>query len=371
MSRTLVSYYALEPGFDVDKLVTARLDLPYHRYPNEQARRAFFSQLDARLRAHQGIHASAYGWGIPPEVGYSYGAPEAEGDDPHPEMEYPANVVSPGYFAATGTPIVAGRAFTATDHEDVRVISESLAQLLWPNHSPIGRRMRSSEDGPWVTVVGVAGDVEGRTDEGRNALHLYEPIIEPPQGFTSNVMRPRAYIHQVLIVRADNPASAAGVIREEVRALDRDLPLGQFKLGTELYGAPFSRQQFLLRVMAAFAAMALLLAAMGIFGVLSQAVTRRRREIGIRVALGAGHARLIRMIVGRGLALAAVGAIVGTAASLLGVRTLESLLFGVSPFDPASFAGVIAILLAVALIACWWPARRALAVEPAEVLRSE
>jgi ABC-type antimicrobial peptide transport system permease subunit len=123
--------------------------------------------------------------------------------------------------------------------------------------------------------------------------------------------------------------------------------------------------------MGAFAGVALVLAAMGIFGVLSQAVTRRQREIGIRVALGAGNGRLGRMLIGRGLLLAAIGAAVGTGASLLGAKTLEGLLFGVSPFDALSFAVVVAVILAVAVLACWWPTSRALSVEPAEVLRSE
>lgn len=371
MSRTLMSFYKLEPGFDVERLVTVPIDLPSHRYRTEQARRAFFASLDERLRSHQGMEGSAYGWGVPPETGYSSGTPQAEGGEPHAEMQYPGNVVSPTYFATTGTPILAGRTFTPDDRDDVVIISEAFAQLLWPDGQAVGKRFRGSPEEPWLTVVGVAGNVEARAFDVRTLLHTYTPILPLPSDWTPGVAPPRSHIHQVLIVRSQSSASAPAIIREQIRALDPNQPVGVFTQATESYGAPLARQQFLLRVMGVFGAIALLLAAMGIFGVLSQAVTRRRREIGIRVALGAGSARLVRMLVGRGLLLAAIGALLGTAASLAGVRTLESLLFGVSPVDAVSFAAVIALLLATALVACWWPTRRALAVEPAEVLRSE
>ena len=371
MSRTLLSYYRLEPGFDVAKLVTVPIALPSHRYRTEQARRDFFATLDQRLRTYGGIQGSAYGWGIPPETGYASGTPQAEGREPHPEMEFPGNAVSPTYFTTTGTPILAGRAFTADDAEGVVVLSEAFAQLLWPGSSPLGKRFRSSPEAPWRTVVGLAGNVEARAFDKRTALHTYKPITPLPADWIPAVAPPRMHIHQVLIVRAQNPASAPAVVREQIRALDPHLPVGAFTLATESYGAPLAQQRFLLIVTSGFGAIALLLAGMGIFGVLSQAVTRRRREIGIRVALGAGQARLIRMLVGRGLALTVVGATAGAAVSLAGVRMLESLLFGVSPFDPVSFAAVTVLMIGVALIACWWPTQRALAVEPADVLRSE
>jgi putative ABC transport system permease protein len=154
--------------------------------------------------------------------------------------------------------------------------------------------------------------------------------------------------------------------------LDPDLPVGTFTSGAEIYATPLAQQRLVLTLMGAFSGIALLLAAMGIFGVLSQAVTRRRREIGIRRALGAESGRLLLMIVGRGEALAAGGAAIGAGASIAGVRTLEGLLFGVSPFaDAATFAAVGGIILLTALLACWWPASVALTVDPAEVLRSE
>jgi len=373
MSRTLIAYYAIEPGFDVGKLMTVDLALPSHRYPNEQARREFFGALDEALRRQAGIEASAYAWGLPPAAGSLAGQVEAEGRQPvSGDLEYFANAVSPTYFETTGTRLLAGRAFTPADADDQVILSEAFARLLWGEEPAVGRRMKESPADRWLTVVGVAGNVEARWDAGqRHDLQIYIPLAIPP---TSTVPAPtgrtgRSYIRQLLIVRASDPALVPAAVRAQIRRLN--LPVGTFRSGAEIYAKPFAEQQFMLTVMGAFAAMALLLAAMGIFGVLSQAVTRRRREIGIRMALGAGSRRLIRMLVGRGLALAVAGAAIGTGASLAGVRTLEGLLFGVSPFDAVSFVLVVAAILIVALLACWWPTSRALAVEPADVLRSE
>lgn len=377
MSRTLVAYHAIEPGFDVDKLMTSQLFLPMHRYPTEQARRDFFEALDGALRRQPGIEASAHAWGVPPAAGSLSGVLQPEGRDPiQGERDYFANSVSPAYFETTGTGLLAGRTFTPADTDDRVIVSDAFARLLWGGEPAVGRRFRETtyqqiqKTEGWLTVVGVAANVEARWDPGeRSDLQVYFPLaLNTPQPDP----RPgRSYMPRMLIVRASNPAIVPTAVREQIRKLDPLQPAGTFVSGTEIYAEPFARQQFLLTVMGVFASVALLLAAMGIFGVLSQAVTRRRREIGIRVALGAGRGRVVRLLVGRGLALAAIGAAIGAAASLAGVRTLEGLLFGVSPFDAASFAIVILLLLGVALAACWWPTSRALAVEPADVLRSE
>jgi predicted permease len=374
MSRTLIAYYAVEPGFDVGKLMTVDLALPSHRYPNEQARREFFGALDAALKGQAGIEASAYAWGIPPAAGSLRERPQAEGREPVPgDLEYFANRVSSTYFETTGTRVLAGRAFTTADADDQVILSEAFARLLWGEEPAVGRRMRESPDGTWKTVVGVAGNVESHWSAGqRSDLQIYMPLALPREAAAPASTGParRSYIRQLLIVRASAPTLVAAAVRAQIRILDPDLPVGTFTAGTDIYAEPFAEQQLVLTVMGTFAGIALLLAAMGIFGVLSQAVTRRRRELGIRIALGADSRHLILMLVGRGLVLAAAGAAVGTGASLAGVRTLEGLLFGVSPFDAVSFVLVVALILGVALLACWWPTTRALAVDPAEVLRS-
>lgn len=375
MSRSLIAFHALEPGFDVGKLMTVEVALPSHRYPNERARREFFGALDAALRMQPGIEASAYAWGIPPAAG-SWAARRlhAEGQEPASgDLQFFANAVSPTYFETTGTRLLAGRAFTPDDADDRVIVSAALARLLSGDESAVGRRLRDSPEDPWLTVIGVAGNVESRRSDGeRSDLQIYVPLALPhASALPASAGRRRSYISQLLIVRAADPALVPAAVRQQVRLLDPHQPVGRFVSGAEIYAKPLAQQHFLLTMMSVFAGVALLLAAMGIFGILSQAVTQRRREIGIRMALGAGSARLVRLLVGRGVGLAALGAAVGTIASLVGVRALEGLLFGVTPFDALSFLFVVAVILIVALTACWWPTTRALAVDPAEVLRSE
>lgn len=374
MSRSLLAFHALEPGFDVGRLMTVEMALPSHRYPNEHAWREFFDALDAALRRQPGIEASAYAWGIPPAAGaWSARRLQAEERDPvSGSLEFFANRVSPTYFETTGTRLLEGRAFTPADADDQVIVSQALARLLWGDKPAVGRRLRDSPKDPWLTVVGVAGNVESRGRDGeRSDLQIYVPLgfLAGASPVPATVGRGRSYISQLLIVRASETTLVQGAVRQAVRVLDPRQPVGKFVSGAEIYAKPLAQQQFLFTVMSVFAGVALLLAAMGIFGILSQAVTERRREIGIRMALGARSASVVRLLLGRGVALAALGAAVGTIASLCGVRVLEGLLFGVTPFDALSFVFVVAVILIVALTACWWPTTRALAVDPAEVLR--
>ena len=373
LSRTLLAYYTIEPGFDVDQLMTVDVALPSHRYPDEQARREFFNALDTALRGHAGIEGTAYAWGLPPAAGSLSGQLQAEGAAPlSADLEYFANAVSPTYFETTGTRLLAGRAFTPSDGDDQVILSESFARLLWGDQFAIGKRMREAPDGAWKTVIGVTRNVESRWNSGQPSnLQMYVPLVLPSAAAISASSGParRSYIRQMLIVRASEPAFVPAAVRTQIRSLDSDQPVGAFRAGTEIYAEPFAHQHLMLTVIGGLAGVALLLAAIGIFGVLSQAVTYRQREIGIRLALGAGRRRVARMLVGRGLGLAVAGAGIGTGASLAGVRTLEGLLFGVSPFDAMSYLLVLTVILAAALLACVWPTARALALDPAEVLR--
>ena len=379
LSRTLVNLHALEPGFDVAKLLTMHVALPSDRYPTETARRAFFDSLDEALRRRPDIEATAHAYGIPPEFGgFGFGELESEGGVKGAEVEVPFNYVSPAYFSTTGTRIIAGRAFNPDDRPGTIIVSEGLAKRYWPGHAAVGKRLRMDAGGDWWTVIGVAAVVEGRVGgRERTDLAIYHPFTPPSASATTAVRGdtaprpPRSYAYRTLIVRAPNPEAVISVVRAQIWQIDPKQTIEDVELGTQAYAEPFARQQFLLRLMGGFAVTALILVAAGIFGVLSQAVTRRRREIGIRVALGATSLDVTRMIVRGGVLLALLGAAAGTAASLAGARVLESMLFGVSPHDAASYAVVVAVLLLVALVACWWPTRRALALEPAEVLRSE
>ncbi len=372
LSRTLLAYYSIEPGFDVDQLTTVDIALPSHRYPDERARREFFTALDSALRGQAGIEATAYAWGLPPAAGSLSAHLQAEGaaTPTSGDVEYFANAVSPTYFETTGTPLLAGRAFTPADGEDDVILSASFARLLWGDELAVGKRMRELPNGAWQTVIGVTRDVESRWNSQQPSnLQMYVPL--PPAPSISRSSAPaRSYIRQMLIVRAVESAGVPAAVRTQIRNLDPNLPVSTFRAGSDIYAAPFAHQHFMLTVMGGLAGVALLLAAIGIFGVLSQAVTFRQREIGIRLALGAGRHRVVRMLVGQSLALAVAGTFIGTGASLAGVRTLEGLLFGVAPFDAISYVLVLTVILAATLLACLWPTARALAVDPAEVLRS-
>ena len=180
MSRTLIAYYAVEPGFDVGKLMTVDLALPSHRYPNEQARREFFGALDAALRGQAGIEASAYAWGIPPAAGSLRERPQAEASAGVWQPRIFADAVSSTSFETTGTRVLAGGAFTAADADDQVMLSEAFARLLWGEEPAVGRRMRESPDGKWKTVVGVAGNVESHWSAGqRRDLQMYVPLALP------------------------------------------------------------------------------------------------------------------------------------------------------------------------------------------------
>ena len=257
------------------------------------------------------------------------------------------------------------------------IVSKGLADRLWPDGGAIGRRFRTGASSSWRTIVGVAANVETRAaGEDRTVLQMYYPWLAKPSapsaataGPAAPSSRRRVYDYRVLVVRAQDPAAALPDIKRQIAALDPNQPVERVALVSDTYAEAFGRQRFVLTLMGAFSAIALALTAAGIFGVLSQIVMRRTREIGIRMALGARPADVLRQILSRGLALAAGGAAIGLGSALWLTRVLRSLLFGVSPTDPLTFASVGAFLVAVALLACWLPARTAMRIEPASALR--
>lgn len=380
LARTLINLHAVDPRFDVDRLVTMQVPLPTDRYPTELSRRAFFEDLERALARHPGIERSAHAWGIPPEAGgFSMSLAESDAGVGGEEVALPLNRVSPSYFETTGIPILEGRTFQPADTLDFIVVSESLARKYWPDERAVGRRFRRDTNDDWLTVVGVARDVTTYLGEQRTSLMVYEPfdLTPPPPVRNASVASTpkapiqRSYAFRALIVRTADPAAIVPLIRDRILAIDSRQAVEKITLASDAYVQPFAEQQFLMRVMSAFAVCALLMAAAGIIGVLLQAVAYRRREIGIRVALGAPPSSVIRLIVARAGFLVTLGGALGAEASRAGVTYLESLLFGVTPNDIASLVLVAAIVAVTAAAACWWPVRRALAVEPAEVLRSE
>jgi putative ABC transport system permease protein len=374
MARTFVNLQAIAPGFEPAGLIALHLDLPADRYPSSAARVAFFETLFARLTAVPGISDAAASGGLPPsQGGFSFGALEGEGSRVAPaEAMVPFNTVTPGYFRTLRIPIVDGRVFGPSEADAAVIVSKGLADRLWPDGGAVGRRFRTGASSPWRTVVGVAANVETRAaGEDRTVLQMYYPWLAKPAaaGATAPSSRRRIYDYRVLIVRAQDPVAALPDIKRQIAALDPNQPVERVALVSDTYAEAFGRQRFVLTLMGAFSAIALALTAAGIFGVLSQIVMRRTREIGIRMALGARPADVLRQILSRGLALAVGGAAIGLGSALWLTRVLRSLLFGVSPTDPLTFASVGLFLVAVALLACWLPARTAMRIEPASALR--
>jgi predicted permease len=374
MARTLANLEAIEPGFEPSGLIAMHVDLPSDRYPTVEARAAFFEAAFERLAGVNGVSATALATGVPPsQGGFSWGAIEGEGRAPLPaETIVPFNSVSPGYFGVLRIPIVAGRTFDPADPSDAAIISRGFAERLWPGESAVGRRFRFGKTSPWRTVIGVAANVESRAaGRERTDLQMYYQLATrstapaaPPTG-----PRRRTYASRLLIVRAIDPLAALPDIKRRLWTIDNNQPIERVALVSDLYAEAFGRQRFVLMLMSVFAAIALALTAAGIFGVLSQVVVRRTREIGIRVALGATPAVVMRQVLSGGLVLTAVGVAAGVAGALSLTRVLETLLFGVTPTDPLSFAAVTVFLGAVALSSCWWPARSATRIEPAVALR--
>jgi putative ABC transport system permease protein len=275
-------------------------------------------------------------------------------------------VVSPDYFRTIETPLKRGRFFSDADDRQappVVLIDEALVERYFNNRDPVGVRIKRggpSSEAPWMTIVGIVGDIRSDGFDRPAQPHLYFPIFQNP-----------AYA-MAIYLRTDvaPPAVTAGV-REQVRALDRDLPVFGERTMTQVAAESVSRRRFAMQVVGLFGVLALVLAAVGIYGVIAYSVTQRTREIGIRVALGASRTAILRWVLKQGLILTIVGVVVGLVGALALTRLLRSLLFGVGPTDLVTY-GVLAILLTiVALIACYVPARRATKVDPLVALRYE
>jgi predicted permease len=340
----------------------------------EASRVAFFESLRERLRGIPGVSDVAVAAGVFGGAGLYFGrVEEVEGRAPSAaagRIQVPSNRVSADYFRTMRIPVVAGRTFTQADEQGGVLISRSLADRLWPDAEAIGRRFRLDSGYPWETIVGVVGDVEGRAGDVGTSFHIYRRFASPSAN-TGNPPRTRGYAGRVVIVRAGDPGAIVPAIRAAVWSIDPHQPVGRVALVADMYADAFARERFVLQLMTAFGLIAVTLTATGIFGVLSQIVARRTREIGVRVALGARSADIVRLVLSRGLVLLVMGAALGLMGALGLSRFIEALLFQVRPVDPASLAVTITVMLAIALLAGWLPTRRAMRIDPAVALRME
>lgn len=368
MTRSLFAIVNRDPGVEVDRVLAARVALPGARY-DEEAKARFFESLTADLARQPGVAAAAATSFLPAGGGgFGLGRVFLEEGQPEPpsSADYPAfwNVVTPDYFRTLGIPLRTGRAFTERDSAagtPVIVINETLARKMFPNENPLGRRIRSWRDENVLReIVGVVADVRygGLADEDR-AL-VYVPHRQNSWGAMAIVVR-----------TTGNPADSARLLRETVARLDPDLALGRLGTLAEFARASVARERFSAALLAGFAGASVLLASIGIYGVMAYLVARRSREFGIRAALGASPRELFGQVIGRGLALTAIGGALGVAGAMAASRALAHLLFEAKGIDTPMLAAICVLLPAIAIAACAIPAVRASRSDPIVALRAE
>jgi putative ABC transport system permease protein len=369
--RSLNHLQSIDPGFRPEQVLTFNLTLPMNPYRDIPRRTVFFDSVLDRVRALPGVTAVAATSELPFDPGKVPQDFLIEGDppvQPGREPDVMSRAITPAYFRTLGIPLRRGRDLEATDlatTEPVGVVNEAAVRALFHGSDPIGRRVAWARAEPrvWIRVVGVAGDVRGDGLDAGDTPALYTPLAQES--------RPWRTWMNVVVRSTTAPAALAAAIKQEVGRVDKDVPVTRVRAMNDLLAGSFAGRQFTLALLAAFAAVALVLAGIGIYGVMAYAVSRRTREIGLRMALGARAQDVARLVMGQTLTVTVIGVGAGLAGALALRRLVESMLFGVSAGDPATLIGVAALLGAVALAAGYVPARRAARVDPSVALRAE
>jgi predicted permease len=348
--------------------------LPQARYPQPPSRAQLYQRLLGQLRAIPGVQGATAMSGLPPnrplnandtDIG-NYTAPP---EGPYENVDYYQNVMT-GYFETMGIPIVQGRPFQASDATAtglVAIVNETLVNTFWKNLNPIGQQLRPCcGDRPWFTVVGVAKDVKQGGVDQKTGTEMYF-LIDQTANQAQFAQAPGTLN---VVLRTTLPAGALrSAIERAVRQADPSVPIARLQDMNGVFDESIRRPRLLAHLLGGFAGIALLLAAIGTYGVLSYMVAERRREIGIRMALGADRSRVLALILRQGLLLAGTGLLLGGAGAVVAGRLMRTLLFNVSPLDPMTIAAVMAMMTVVALLACVVPALRATRVDPLATLR--
>jgi len=365
MIQSFLRLEQVNPGFKTDHVLTMELSLPANSYPRQQ-RSTFFQQLIERSKALPGVQAVAAAKHLPLSGDNMNFAVDIEGH-PFPPGKSPGadcRFVTPDYFAALGIPLIKGRMLSDSDGAQapqVLLINESMAHHYFPNEDPIGKRLVLGINNFTGQIVGIIGDVKHVGLDAESNDEIYAAYSQAP-----------FWTDMTLLVRTTGePMSIAGSMRNEIAALDRQVPIGKVRTMETITAESVAQPRFRTLLMGLFGIAALLLASVGIYGVMSYSVTQRTHEIGIRMALGAQLSDVRRLVIGNGITLALIGVAIGLAGSFSLTRLMASLLFGVTATDSATFAAVSCGLIAVALVACYIPARRATKVDPLVALRYE
>jgi predicted permease len=375
MTRSFVQLLSVDPGYRVDHVLTVPITLPQSRYADAGRVIGFYRDLSGRVAAVPGVTAVGAVAGVPLVSGRGDIGISIEGRALAPgEQRRRADwqVVTPGYFKAIGMRLLRGREIELTDLETtpgVVVINETLANKYWPNEDPIGQRFTlGGKAGPGtVTIVGVVGDVRQASLASTPEPEMYLAHTQFRFWGGGGILR-----ELTLVLRtAGEPAASSKAVRSEVAAIDPQLPVGDLRTMEELRGESVSQPRFLMFLFSAFSMVALAIAVIGIYGVIAYSVAQRRKEIGIRVALGAKPTSVAGMVVRQGMGMAGLGIAAGLVLALAVTRFLSGILFAVTPTDPITLAAVAVTLAVAALLACYVPARRATRTDPVEVLRAE
>ncbi len=365
--RSLAALEEVNPGFDAAGVITAGVSLPHARYDSDAKQIAFYQAVLDNLSATPGVTAVAAGVPVPFSGNAGSASFQIEGlpvppGDPGPHGDIGA--VSADYFAALKIPVRQGRVFTALDRADtqpVALVDEILARQYWPGESPVGQHIRRGSKAPWATVVGVVGHVKHSDLAGEDVKgKYYFPVPQMAAPFMTFLMR-----------TPSDPGRLSAALRDGVRAVDPTQPVSHIRLMTAMVNDSLAPRRFVVTVLGVFAGLALLMAVIGLYGVISYAVTQRTQELGVRMALGAQPAEILWLVVGQGMKLAGLGAAAGLVAAVAIARLLRNQLFHVSAFDPPTFVLMAAALIGAAMLASYIPARRATRVDPMVALRYE
>ncbi|HEX5735800.1 MAG TPA: ABC transporter permease [Blastocatellia bacterium] len=369
MIRSFLLLQEVKPGFNPENLLTMRLRLPQTKYSDAAQLTPFYQQLIERVRALPGVKTAGTVSHLPLSGAYQSGTvtveqPSASIDNA--SFECDRRVVSPDYFEAMGIQVMNGRPFNDLDRQGslmVCLVDETFARRFWPNEDPLGRRVKlggSQSTNPWLTIVGVVAHVKhyGLNAQGRE--FIYFPYTQTPAR------------QMFLAVRTEgDPSSLAGSVRNEIASMDPDQPIADIRNMEQIVYGSVAQPRFNTMMLGIFAAVALILAAVGVYGVMNYSVAQQTHEIGIRMALGAQQNHILAMVIQQGFVLVSIGVAIGLAGAFVITQFMSSLLYGVKAMDPITFIGVAVILALVALIASYIPARRATRVDPMIALRYE